>query len=36
MGIFAAVFFVLRKWKVNPLYVMAASGVAGIVLYLIF
>ena len=36
VGIFAAAFFVLRKWKVNPLYVMAASGVAGIVLYLIF
>ncbi len=36
VGIFAAAFFVLRKWKVNPLYVMAASGLAGLVLYAIF
>ena len=36
VGIFAAAFFVLRKWKVNPLYVMAASGLAGLALYAIF
>ncbi len=31
--IFAIGFFVLRKWKPNPLWVMAGSGVAGIILY---
>ncbi len=31
--IFAIGFFVLRKWKSNPLWVMAGSGVAGIILY---
>lgn len=31
--IFAVGIFVLRKWKVNPIYVMAGAGVAGIVLY---
>ena len=36
VGIFAAAFFVLRKWKVSPLYVMAASGLAGLALYAIF
>ena len=30
--IFAIGFFVLRKWKPNPLWVMAGSGVAGIIL----
>lgn len=34
--IFAAGFFVLRKWKINPLWVMAGSGAAGILLYAIF
>ncbi len=34
--IFAAGFLILRKWKVNPLYVMAGSGAAGILLYLLF
>lgn len=34
--IFAVGFFVLRKWKVNPLFVMAGSGMAGIILYSIF
>ena len=33
--IFAAGFFILRRWKVSPLYVMAGSGVAGILLHLI-
>ena len=33
--IFAAGFFILRKWKVNPLYVMAGSGAAGILLYML-
>ena len=31
--IFAIGFFVLRKWKPNPLWVMAGSGFAGIILY---
>lgn len=35
-GIFLVAFFVLRKWKLNPLWVMAGSGVAGILLYGIF
>ena len=34
--IFAAGFFVLRKWKPNPLWVMAGSGVAGVLLYSFF
>lgn len=29
-------FVILRKWKPNPIYVMAGAGVAGIVLYSIF
>ncbi len=33
--IFAAGFFILRRWKVNPLYVMAGSGAAGILLYML-
>ena len=36
VGIFAAGFFALRKWKPNPIYVMAGAGVAGILLYSIF
>ena len=31
--IFAIGIFVLRKWKPNPLWFMAGSGVAGIILY---
>ena len=31
--IFVTGFFVLRKWKPSPLYVMAGSGIAGIVLF---
>lgn len=34
--IFALAFFVLRKWKINPIWVMAGSGAIGIVLYLLF
>lgn len=36
VAIFLAGFFVLRKWKVSPLYVMAGAGVLGIVLESIF
>lgn len=36
VGIFAIGLFVLRKWKLNPIYVMAGSGVAGILLCSIF
>lgn len=36
VAIFAVGFFVLRKWKVNPLWVMAGAGGAGILLNLIF
>lgn len=31
--IFGAALFVLRKWKVNPIYVMAGAGAAGVLLY---
>lgn len=31
--IFVIGFFILRKWKPNPLWVMAGSGFAGIILY---
>ena len=31
--IFAAGFFCLRKWKTNPLLIMACSGAAGVLLY---
>lgn len=31
--LFTASFFVLRKWKPNPLWVMAGCGAAGVVLY---
>lgn len=34
--IFAAAFFILRKWKLNPIYVMAGSGIVGAILYTIF
>ncbi|MBS5144248.1 MAG: chromate transporter [Butyricicoccus pullicaecorum] len=34
--IFATAFFILRKWKWNPIYVMAGSGVLGVILYTIF
>lgn len=33
--IFGTGLFTLRKWKVNPIYVMAGAGVAGVLLYLI-
>ncbi len=33
MAIFAGAFLVLRKWKVNPIYVMAGCAAAGLVLY---
>ena len=36
LSIFALAFFVLRKWKINPIWVMAGSGAIGIVLYLLF
>ena len=31
--LFAVGFLVLRKWKVNPVYVMLGAGVAGVLLY---
>lgn len=31
--IFVNAFGIIRKWKLNPLWVMAGSGIAGIVLY---
>lgn len=34
--IFGAAVFVLRKWKVSPIWIMAGAGVAGILLYSIF
>lgn len=36
IGIFVVGLFILRKWKVNPIAVMAGAGVAGVVLYSIF
>lgn len=33
LSIFAAGFFIIRKWKTNPLWIMAGSGVAGVILY---
>ncbi len=35
-GIFLAAFFVLRKWKINPILVMSFCGVAGLCLNLLF
>ena len=34
--IFGIGLFVLRKWKVNPIYVMAGAGIAGALLYSVF
>ena len=31
--LFSAGFFVLRKWKLSPLWVMAGCGAAGVILY---
>ena len=36
VGILATSLFVLRRWHVNPLYVMAGAAVAGVILYSIF
>ncbi len=36
LAIVAVGFFILRKWKTNPIYVMAGAGVAGVILYSIF
>lgn len=36
VGIFAGGLFVLRKWKLNPIYVMAGAGVCGVVLCSLF
>ena len=35
VGLFAAAFFVLRKWKPNPIFVMLGAGVLGGALYLL-
>ena len=35
-GIFAAGLLVLRKWKMNPIWVMAGAGVLGVLLYSVF
>jgi chromate transporter len=34
VGLFAVCLFVLRKWKPNPIWVMAGSGVIGMIIYL--
>ena len=36
VGIFAVCLFVLRKWKWNPIYVMAGAGALGVALYSVF
>ena len=33
IGIFAVAFFVLQKWKPNPIYVMLGAGIAGLACY---
>lgn len=33
IAIFAAAIFVLRKWRLNPIYVMAATGAVGLLVY---
>ena len=33
MGIFTAAILILRRWKVNPIWVMAGAGAAGVLLY---
>ncbi len=33
VGLFASAFFALRRWKLNPILVMSAAGVAGLGLY---
>lgn len=35
LGIFSISLFILRKWKVNPIYVMLGSGVIGGIIYTI-
>ncbi len=34
--IFLCAFFVLRKWKITPIKVMAGSGIAGLILFSLF
>jgi len=34
--IFTAGFLILRKWKINPIYVMIGAGAAGVLLYSVF
>lgn len=34
--IFLCAFLILRRWKVNPIKVMAGSGIAGLLLFFIF
>ena len=33
LGLFAAAFFVLRRWKPSPVYVMLGCGVVGVIAY---
>lgn len=33
VGIFTAAILILRRWKVNPIWVMAGAGAAGVLLY---
>jgi len=35
-AIFAVCLFVLRKWKVNPVFAIIGAGVSGVILYSIF
>ena len=34
--IFLGAFFILRKWRVNPVKAMAGSGIAGLILFSLF
>ena len=33
MGIFTVAILILRRWKVNPIWIMAGAGAAGVLLY---
>ena len=35
IALFAASFFALRKWKLNPILVMSVAGVAGLIVYMV-
>lgn len=36
VGIFVICLFILRKWKINPIYIILGAGAIGIILYSVF